>query len=162
MAEGTYEDQRTAKPARRVARERLGKGKAYDPVTGEALPDIPTLIEVERRILLVDEQLAEAVEEYSKISELAAAAKAAWEEHRDLTIVEIVNTGDKGAKDTRSALAKDRISREGVPGEDLYRVHLITEAALESKGKHLYALQARLSALQTLCRGLRQVTGLDP
>lgn len=160
--EGTDEERRTARPARHVDRSRLGRGSEHDPQSGAALPDVPTLMEVERRILLVDTQLAERVEDYSHISEIAAGAKAAWEEHRDLTIVEIVNAGDKGAKDTRTAMAKDRISRDGTPGEDLYRVHLLTEAALDACGKHLYALQSRLSALQTLTRGLRQITGFSP
>lgn len=160
MVEGSDQERRAARKVPRGARQYLGPGESVDRATGAPLPDMPTIMEVERRILLVDEQLAEAAEQYGRISELASSAKASWEEHRDLTIVDIVNKGEKGAKDTRVALAKDRISRDGVSGEDLYRTHLVTEAALESKGKYLYALQARLSALQSLYRGLRSASGL--
>lgn len=161
MAEPTYAERQAATPARHVDRRARQPGPNVDRETGERLPDIPTLMEVERRIMACDSQLAELVEDYAELTDSSARAKAEWEEHRDRVIVGVAASGERTSEDVRLATAKLAISSRGNPGEELYRDYLITQAAAESCGKALYAVQARLSALQTLCRGLRQVTGFD-
>lgn len=160
-SEPSQAERRSATPARHVNRQARQPGPNIDRDTGEVLPDIPTLMEVERRILACDTRLAELVEDYAELTDSAAAAKAEWEEHRDRVIVGIANSGERTSEDVRLATAKLAISSRGTPGEELYRIYLITQAAADSCAKALYAVQSRLSALQTLCRGLRQVTGFD-
>lgn len=162
MPEPSAAERQSATPARHVDRRVRQPGANVDRDTGEMLPEIPSLMEVERRILACDTRLGELVEDYAEMTETAARAKAEWEEHRDRVIVGIAASGERTSEDVRLATAKLAISGNGLPGEELYRVYLITAAAAESCGKSLYAVQARLSALQTLARGLRQVTGLDP
>lgn len=148
-------------PARHVDRRVHRPGASVDRDTGEVLPDIPSLMEVERRILACDSSLADLVVDYADLTDTAARAKAEWEEHRDRVIIGIANSGERTSEDVRMANAKLAVSARGIPGEELYRTWLITQAAADSCGKALNAVQARLSALQTLCRGLRQVTGAD-
>lgn len=126
------------------------------------MPDIPSLMEVERRILACDGELGELVVDFSDLCDKAARAKAEWEEHRDRVIVGIANEGERTSEDVRLARAKLAMSARGLPGEELYRIYLITQAAADSCSKALNAVQARLSAQQTLVRGLRSATGLDP
>jgi len=105
-----------------------------------------------------DDELASLVEDLWTVSEERAMAEAAWKEHRDRVIVDIANSGDKGAKDIREAVAKERVSREGTPGDELYRAYLIMEAAEESTKRQLGAVQSRLSGLQSIRRGIGAVT----
>lgn len=146
----TYEERRDAVPARH--RDALDSGH---------LNDLPTLAEVERRILEVDSALGERVEDLYRLSEYRAEAESRWEEHLARTVVDIVNSGNKGAKDIREAIAMDRISRDGIPGEELHRAKLLHEASESTCQAHMRALMSRLSALQTLHRGLSHVTGLS-
>lgn len=159
--EPTSEERSSATPARHVDRRVVGPGRSVDSDTGELLPDIPSLMEVERRILACDTRLGELVETYANQADLAARSKADWEEHRDRVILSVANSGERTSEDVRLATAKTTISSRGTPGEDLYRTYLIARAAEDACGKHLYGVQARLSALQTLVKGLRQVGGFD-
>ncbi len=161
MPEPSRSERASATPARHVDRRVRQPGSNVDRSTGELLPDIPSLMEVERRILACDTRLSELVEDYAELTDAAARAKAEWEEHRDRVIVGIAATGERTSEDVRLATAKLAISSRGTPGEELYRIYLITQAAADSCAKALYAVQSRLSALQTLARGLRQVTGFD-
>jgi hypothetical protein len=161
VAEPSQAERDAAVPARHVDRRVRKPGANVDRETGEMLPDIPTLMEVERRILACDTHLGELVVDYADLTENAARAKAEWEEHRDRTILRVANQGERTSEDVRLATAKLATSARGVPGEELYRTYLICAAAADSCGKALYAVQARLSAQQTLVKGLRQVTGMD-
>lgn len=140
----------------------MGPGADHDRETGERLPDIPSLMEVERRILACDTRLGELVEEYAELVDTAARARCAWEEHRDRMIVFVADQGERTSEDVRLARAKQAISTSGMSGHELHQVYLITQGTADSCAKGLNAMQARLSALQTLARGLRSVTGLDP
>lgn len=157
-----------ARPVRPGARDIVrgqgaGQGQERDPVSGEFLPDMPQLITVERRIVRHDTKLDDLVTDFAEISKAAAIAEADWEEHRDRVILAISNDPDskRMAADQRLAQAKLAVSARGIPGEDLYRAHLITKAAKESVSKHMTASLGQLSALQTLVRGLRQATGFN-
>lgn len=145
-------------PARHVDREAFG-----DPADLEAagLPEIPNLMVAEGRLLAADQLLADLVEDYAGLCALEAEARANWEEHRDRILVMLGNSGDASSADKRLARAKCSPGTDGVMGEDKYRHYLTTRAAAESCGKRIGAVQSQLSALQTLIRGLRQVTGFD-
>lgn len=156
------DQQQRSTPSRHVDRSvaRRPPGPLYDRGTGALLPQIPSLAEAEALLYAHDIRLTELVEDYAALNEAAAIAKADWEEHRDRTILHITNTGEKTAVDQRAAQAKLAMSARGTPGEDLYRAHLITEAAATSAGRQLTAVQSQLSSVQTLVNGLRKVSGV--
>lgn len=149
-----------AHPARHVDPKVMRPGANVDN-DGVVLPVLPSLMEAERRLLAADAALEERVLEYAALEETAAHAKADWEAHRDRVVVAIANSSSRSSADVRLAEAKLAYREDNVLGEDLYRIHLITAAAAAACGKSIGALQSRLSALQTLIRGLRQVTGFD-
>ena len=62
--------------------------------------------EVEERIIRADNELAKLTDTHVGLARESAAAEARWKNHRDRIIVRISRSGDKGAKDTREALAK--------------------------------------------------------
>ena len=148
-------------PARHIDRNAFRPGADRDRQTGERLPDIPSLMEAERRLLAADGLLSELVQDFAGLAAAAAEARAAWEEHRDRILVGIANAGERTSEDVRLARAKCALGADGISGEDKFRHYLTMRAAEESCSKRLYAVQAQLSALQTLIRGLRQVTGFD-
>lgn len=148
-------------PARHFDARAARRGADYDRETGERLPEIPTLIEAERRLLLADELLTELVENYAELAAAEAEARSVWEEHRDRFIVSIANTGERTSEDVRLARAKVARGRDGREGNDKYATYLTMRATSESCAKRISAVQSQLSALQTLIRGLRQVTGFD-
>lgn len=121
---------------------------------------MPSLYEAEAQLWAHDQELSELVEKFDELCDVAARAKSDWEEHRDRTIIYLSDREEKMAADQRLARAKLAMSARGIPGEDLYRAHLITEAAEKSCGRKLTAVQSQLSSVQTLVNGLRKVTGV--
>lgn len=153
MDEPTPEERRNAIPANRTDRRMLpGRGGVSD--------DVPDLMEIERRIYVCDTELGDLVTRYADLAADAAEAKANWEAHAARIAVAEADSGEKTAADVRLARAKLAVSADGIPGEDLYRTLLIMEAARDSCGKALNAVQSRLSAQQSLYRGMRAATGL--
>lgn len=122
---------------------------------------IPSLMEVETKILAYSDALAAVVERMYEVSRQRADAEATWKEHRGVVAVMIADGGGRSSEDVREGEARARLNREGVRGDELYRAYKIQEALEESVKQHQRSLQSQLSALQTLVRGLRQVTGLD-
>lgn len=140
-------------PAGRVSRSAMA-----DLRTGE----IPSLMDVESRILTYSDELAEITEQLYTVSRQRADAESAWKEHRGRIAVLIADSGARSSEDVREGEARERVNREGIRGDDLYRTYKIQEALEESVKQHQRSLQSQLSALQTIVRGLRQVTGLEP
>lgn len=122
---------------------------------------MPSLGEVERRLVAVDDRLAELVELYADANDRAAEAKADWEAHRSRAALALANSGEKSNEDVRMGTALGTVAPGGQTGEDLHRTYLVTEAAADNLRKALSATQTRLSSLQSLMKGLRAVTGMD-
>lgn len=125
--------------------------------------DVVSLGEVEERIWECDQGLAELVDQHYDASREAAEAKADWYGHRDKVLVQLAdNPGKIEAADIREARARrarqDPSDPESPTGDQLYRTYKILEANQESVQRAMYALQSRLSALQTLARGIQGVT----
>lgn len=160
------QDRRSARPASHGSPTALlGRvykdGVAYDAESGQRLVDAPTLIEVERKVWLLEQQLEERTENYDELSDLEARARADWEEHRDRIILSIADSGERTSEDVRLARAKGAMSKTNIPGEDLYRVWLISKAALDSCGKNMTSLGNRSSVQQSLLKHLRLVAGFN-
>ena len=157
-----YYDPRGARPARHVdKRMRRRDGDSYDD-DGTLLPPLPTLGDVERRIMRCDDELAQLVEDHYRAAEEAAEAEADWKQHRDRVLVALADNGEKEAADIREARAKrTRVNPrdpESVLGEDLYRLYKILEAKEKSIDRHIRAIQTRATALMSVARGIRGQT----
>ena len=126
------------------------------------LPELPSLGEVERRIMRVDDELADLVEQHYNAAEQAAEAEADWKRHRDRVLVAIADRGDKEAADIREARAKrsrvDPSDPDSAIGDDLYRLYKIFEARETSIDRHIRAIQTRATALMSVAKGIRGVT----
>jgi hypothetical protein len=126
------------------------------------LPELPSLGEVERRIMRVDDELADLVEQHYSAAEQAAGAEADWKSHRDRILVAIADRGDKEAADIREARAKrarvDPSDPDSAIGDDLYRLYKIFEAREKSIDRHIRAVQTRATALMSVAKGIRGVT----
>lgn len=142
-------------------KEALGPGRNADRATGEILPGVPTLIEVERTIMLCDARLDDLACDRAMLAEAAAAAQADWEEHRDRIYHVMYADGNWKSEAIGQATAKIATSAGGISGENLYRIYLITKGALDACKAHTEAVQTRLSVQQSLLKHLRQVTGLE-
>jgi hypothetical protein len=125
--------------------------------------DVPTLAEVEKRIMFCDDELASLVEDHFAAAEEAAESESRWKAHRDRVLVMIANDPDipDGASDTREARAK--MTREDDDpdsplGKDLYHSYKIMEAREKSVDRAIRALQTRMTGLMSIAKGIRQVT----
>jgi len=162
IAEPTAAERAASVPANRVQnRQALGPGRDLDAETGEVLPNIPTLIEVERTIMAIDAKLDDIVIDYAQLSEAEASARADWEEHRDRVYLSLHRSGEWKSEAVAMAEAKMATAASGRPGELLYRSSLTLKSAVDSCGKHMGTLQTRSSVQQSLLKHLRQVAGFD-
>jgi len=157
-----YFDPRGTRPARHVdPRLRRNNGPATDD-DGVRLPPLPTLGDVERRIMRCDDDLADLVEDHYRAAEDAASAEADWKQHRDRVLVALADRGEKEAADIREARAKrariDPTDPNSILGEDLYRTYKVLEARERSIDRHLRAVQTRATALMSVARGIRGAT----
>lgn len=158
-----YYDPRSATPARHVdPRARRNRPTADVDEDGVKLPPLPTLGDVERRIMRCDDDLAQLVEDHYRAAEEAAEAEADWKRHRDRVLVALADSGEKEAADIREARAKrtrtDPRDPESPLGEDLYRLYKILEAREKSIDRHIRAVQTRATALMSVARGIRGQT----
>lgn len=160
-ADPDHYDPRTARPARHVdprARRRSRNGPSYDD-DGAMLPEVPSLGEIEQRIMRCDDELAELVQEHYNAAEDAATAEADWKAHRDRVLVLLADRPEKEAADIREARAKaariDGSDPLSLKGEDLYRAYKILEARERSISRHIYAVNTRVGGLQSVAKGIR-------
>jgi len=127
------------------------------------LPEVPTLGEIEQRIMRCDDQLAELVDDHFNAAEETAEAEARWKGHRDRVLVILAASEDKGAADIREAKAKRTREDPNEPdsplGEDLYRIYKIMEAREKSIDRAIRALQTRMTGLMSVAKGIRAATG---
>lgn len=122
--------------------------------------------EVEERLVRADDELAKLTETHVNLADQAARAEAMWKNHRDRIIVMIAKSGDKGAKDTREAQAKQQVcgnphcpcSDDAWAGEKLYTDYEVHLAAKDSSAKAMRSIEARLNAFQTIAANIRKVT----
>jgi hypothetical protein len=157
-----YYDPRTAVPARHAdPRLRRRSGAAHDD-DGELLPELPTLGEIERRIMRCDDELARLVEDHYRAAEEAAEAEADWKRHRDFVLVMLADSGTKEAADIREARAKrarvDGRDPNSPLGDDLFRLYKILEAREKSIDRNIRAVQTRMTGLMAVARGIRGQT----
>lgn len=126
------------------------------------LPELPTLGEIERRIIRCDDELAQLVEDHYRAAEEAAEAESDWKRHRDRVLVALADSGEKEAADIREARAKRTRVKPDDPdsmiGEDLYRIYKIYEARERSIDRHIRAIQTRMTGLMSVAKGIRGVT----
>lgn len=157
-----YYDPRTARPARHVDRRARRSSSTERDEDGLPLPPLPTLGDIERRIMRCDDELAQLVEDHYRAAEEAAEAEANWKQHRDRILVMIADRGSKEAADIREARAKrtriDATDPDSMMGEDLYRLYKILEARERSIDRHIRAIQTRATALMSVARGIRGQT----
>ena len=148
-------DARDARPARHTDR----RFKRDD---NGMLPELPTLGEIERRIMRCDDELAELVDDHYRAAEEAAEAEAEWKRHRDRILVALADSGTKEAADIREARAKRTRTNPNDPdsmfGEDLYRLYKILEAREKSIDRNIRAIQTRMTGLMAVARGIRGQT----
>lgn len=160
----TWGDARSRSGAARERhrRDQSGPGRDTDR-TGRALPEMPTLGEIERRIMRCDDELAELVEDHFNAAEETAEAESRWKGHRDRVLVILAASEDKGAADIREAKAKrtreDPNDSNSPLGEDLYHIYKIMEAREKSIDRAIRALQTRMTGLMSVAKGIRSVTG---
>jgi hypothetical protein len=158
-----YYDPRTARPARHVDRRARRNQPTQDvDEDGVLLPPLPTLGDIERRIMRCDDELAQLVEDHYRAAEEAASAEADWKQHRDRVLVALADNGGKEAADIREARAKrtrvDPRDPQSQLGEDLYRLYKILEARERSIDRNIRAIQTRATALMSVARGIRGQT----
>ncbi len=126
------------------------------------LPELPTLGEIERRIMRCDDELAQLVDDHYKAAEEAAEAEADWKRHRDRVLVALADSGEKEAADIREARAKrtriDPHDAGSMLGDDLYRLYKILEAREKSIDRNIRAIQTRMTGLMSIARGIRGQT----
>lgn len=161
MPDDDFDGFHNARPARHVERRARSPHGGAQPGS-LLLPELPTLGEIEQRIMRVDNELEELVEEHYTAAEEAASAEADWKAHRDRILVWLADTGDKEAADIREARAKRaKVEWDSeMTGEDLYRVYKIREAREKSIDRQIRAIQIRATSLMSVARGIRQASGL--
>lgn len=148
MSDGSVPARHVSPRARRSARE---------------LREIPSLAEIEQRIMRCDDELADLVLELEEVAEAKASAEADWNAHLDKMLVFIADTGDKEASDIR--LARARLAKvnpddpeDQTTGADLYRTWQILQAHEKNLTSALGALKSRLMGLMSVAKGIRGVT----
>lgn len=148
---------------RHADEQRSGGRERDETFDGRPLPEMPTLGEIERRIMRCDDELAELVEDHFHAAEETAEAESRWKSHRDRVLVIIANSPDTGAADIREAKAKrtreDSTDPASPLGEDLYHTYKIMEAREKSIDRAIRAIQTRMTGLMSVAKGLREVTG---
>ena len=153
--ENNFDPAAGARPSRHVER------RAQSP-HGALLPELPTLGEIERRIMRCDDDLADLVEQHYAAAEEAAAAEADWKQHRDRCLLKIANSDPDDfvmkevgkSQDLREAYAKGSRTRPDVEGdlevgEDLYRTYKILGARETSIDRHIRSVQTRMTGLMS-------------
>lgn len=157
-----YFDPRTARDARHVDRRFRRDDRPSRDDDGLPLPSLPTLGEIERRIMRCDDELAQLVDDHYRAAEEAATAEADWKRHRDRVLVALADNGEKEAADIREARAKRTRVNPANPdseiGDDLYRLYKILEAREKSIDRHIRAVQTRMTGLMAVARGIRGQT----
>lgn len=126
----------------------------------DELPFAPlmTMGEVEERLRRADDELLALTESHMGISEQSAEAKADWMAHLSRVLVRIAHSGEKGASDTREAMARTEIDPiTGREGNDLYRTYKVLSETTEAQARAMRAIEARIGAWQTICANLRSV-----
>lgn len=125
-----------------------------------------TIAEIEERIMRADDELERLTQTHVSLADQAARAEARWKNHRDRIITKIVRSGDKGAKDTREAFAKEMecgypecpCESDPYAGAKMYEEYEIRVAAKDSSAKAMRSIEARLNAFQTISANIRKLT----
>lgn len=115
--------------------------------------------EIEAKIRRCEDELLEFTTQHMRLGPEAASAKADWLAHLSRVLTRISNSGEKGAADIREATARVEIDPiTGREGNDLYRTYKILDETVDTQARAMRAIEARLSAWQTLAANVRQQT----
>lgn len=131
------------------------------PRLGDA-SDIANLFEAEQRLEAVERHLEDVDNEQAMAEEAAAQAQVAWEKHLAEQTLQLHADGVRSSEDLRRALALANTSVEGIPGDQLFEEMVATKSVVDTLHRSIKVAETRTSALQTLIRGIRQATGVDP
>lgn len=149
----------------RLARHTEPRAKpSYDSSGGDdgLLKPLPSLGDVEKRLLRCDDELGQLIIDHFDAAEQAAIAEADWKSHLAKTLVYLADHGDKESADIREARAKrtriDPRDIESPLGDDLYRTHKILAARETSIDRQIRAIQTRANAMMSIARGIRGQT----
>ena len=108
-------------------------------------------VEIEERIIAVIEQLELQTEEYDDISRKAAEAEADYRKLHAMTMLGIIQHGEK-------MTAYERSARCELATAESHRRYLIRQAARNSRRESLLSLRDHLDALRTLNASVRAQT----
>lgn len=137
----------TAKPVRHA--KAAGKSHA-----------IPTLVNVEQDILRISDLLDERATELYTANRDTTTKQGQWLRHRDKVVRRLLAGKDRTSEDSRDSLARTEQNEEGIWGAKLWEAWKFAEGHEKSIKEEMNALRSRLSALQSVIRNLRDVTGL--
>ena len=156
-------DPRTARPARHVDPRARRGGESNHDDDGALLKPIPSLGEIEMRLMRCDDELTRLTMEHYHAAEEAAEAESDWKRHRDRVLVMLADRSIKEAADIREARAKaarvDGRDPDSPKGEDLYHTYKLLEARERSIDRHLRAVQVRSTTLMSVAKGVRGAGG---
>jgi len=114
--------------------------------------------EVEERIIRAEEELVKLTETHMDLSERAAHAKADWMAHLSRVLVRLAHSGEKGASDTREAVARSEMDPiTGLEGNDLYRTYKVLTETAGAQARAMRAVESRVNAWQSIAANLRSV-----
>ncbi len=118
------------------------------------------LVDVEKRLLACDDLLAELEGEIKPTMKAAANAERLWLSHRDPIILTAFHSDKRTGEDVRDAMARQKDTKDGKTGEELWVAYRDAETDAKSVHKRMEAVMSRQSALQTLARTIRNASGL--
>lgn len=110
------------------------------------------LVEIEARILALDDQLEAATERFADLSEDAAIAEATYKRRHSTAIL------NAEASSTRKINAAEKVAFADRQADDEFRLWRIADARMRSCREHLLSLRDRLGALRTLAANVRNQT----
>lgn len=119
--------------------------------------DVVLLQDKERRLAAIEEDLEDDIGRLDTANDAAAQAKCAWEGHFARVTLQLAADGIKTSEQQRRAIAM-----ESPAGQRMYYEMVGTEATASSLRTAMRTKADCIGALQTLIRGLRTATGIDP
>ncbi len=151
MAAGDGESWHDAKPVRRQPQKSLRNGNASATARDDARYDAPaSLGTVDEKILHLEEILEDRITAQKAAGKRVTRAKGAWLEHRDKTVLLARSRAERTSEDVRDTLARTERNDEGVLGHKLWFELEDAEQDEKSMQSEVKAIQARLSALQSV------------
>lgn len=108
-----------------------------------------------------DDALAELQDQIKPATREAINSEREWFKHRDPIVIKVFNSDKRTGEDVRDAMARQKDSSDGRPGEELWIAYREAQAIEKAIHKQIDTIQSRQSGLQTLARTLRKASGLE-